>query len=582
MRRWLQLGAASAGMGAALLGLSALSPDLGVATAETTGQSTVSSSASDSDESGTSNDTGSSEAAGDTDAADRDDEDDAAEDDPAEDDAEDPDEEDAQDEPRPAQRTARDRTGPVAPMETPDTTDDEPAAVTREDAAGRAAAEPVAAPPVSDPADADHPAAPAPSQPWALQASSTVGERQQQVAGQIAALMASSQSFIASLPVSTPVREALTGTVFTVQRAFLNQAPTIQSVVQFTGQSGEPVGGRLGAVDPEGDGMVYRVVQGPKAGTLQLNPDGSYTYTPGADFAGVETFVIAAYDRGLHVNLLDLFRNPGTSAAMLVNQGAIRFAFDYTTGAEHWTAERRAALESVATSVGTYFFVTAPVTLTYDVTGLDNPDTQILATAGSNLVGNADEFLRSVIQVKVVTGVDANGAAADGVINWNFAYPWALGAPVGPDSLDFRTVAVHELMHSFGFLSRIDSPGNNDHRYWSVFDAHVAAPDGTKVISSDFTWNSAYDGNINGHNGGLYFAGPNAVAAYGGLVPLFTSDPWSASSVVHLAESASAPGRAILMLPWLEYGPGVRVLSPVELGILKDLGYTVLLHPMPV
>lgn len=566
MRRWLRLGAASAGVAVALLGLSTLGADLGMASADTTGQSTVSASAADDEDSGPTNDTGESEAAEeDTDSDDEDDSGEAAED--AEDRTEADDERVARGERRSAHRAHRGRTETPAKVtrEEPET---EPAAVTPH---VEETADPLAAQPASDSRSA----------PWAVQATSASDERQQEVAGQIVGFMTSSQSFIASLPVSAPAKDALTGTLFTLQRAFLNQAPTVESVVQFSGTSGEPVRGQVGAVDPEGDWIVYRMVDGPRSGTVLLNPDGSYTYTPGADFDGVATFVVAAYDQGLHVNLLDLFRAPGTSATMLVNQGAVRFAFDYTSGAEHWTPERRAALEAVATTVGTYFFVTAPVTLTYAVTGLDNPDTQILATAGSNFVGNENEFLRSVVQVKVVEGVDANGAAADGVINWNFAYPWALGAPVGPNDLDFRTVAVHELMHSFGFLSRID-PDGNDHRFWSVFDGHVVAPDGTKVISSDFTWNTAYDGNLNGHNGGLYFAGPSAVAAFGGLVPLYTSDPWSASSVVHLDESVSTGGQVVLMLPWLQYGPGVRVLSAVELAILKDLGYTVLLEPMPV
>ena len=54
------------------------------------------------------------------------------------------------------------------------------------------------------------------------------------------------------------------------------------------------------------------------------------------------------------------------------------------------------------------------------------------------------------------------------------------------------------------------------------------------MINADYTWNPAYVANLTGAGGGLYFDGPNAVAAYGGLVPLFTPNPWeSGTSVVH-------------------------------------------------
>jgi len=51
-----------------------------------------------------------------------------------------------------------------------------------------------------------------------------------------------------------------------------------------------------GASDPDGDPLTAVLISPPANGTLNLNPDGSYTYTPRSDFIGVDVFQIAAFD----------------------------------------------------------------------------------------------------------------------------------------------------------------------------------------------------------------------------------------------------------------------------------------------
>ncbi len=48
--------------------------------------------------------------------------------------------------------------------------------------------------------------------------------------------------------------------------------------------------------DIEGDSLSVAVVGGPANGTLTLNPDGSFTYTPNLDFVGADRFTYAAAD----------------------------------------------------------------------------------------------------------------------------------------------------------------------------------------------------------------------------------------------------------------------------------------------
>ncbi|WP_085316048.1 Ig-like domain-containing protein [Derxia lacustris] len=50
--------------------------------------------------------------------------------------------------------------------------------------------------------------------------------------------------------------------------------------------------------DPDGAGLAASVVRGVYGGTLTLAADGSFTYTPRADFTGTDSFVYAATDAG--------------------------------------------------------------------------------------------------------------------------------------------------------------------------------------------------------------------------------------------------------------------------------------------
>lgn len=408
--------------------------------------------------------------------------------------------------------------------------------------------------------------------PWALQVEAHPDPRREFISRSITAWTSDSIGWIGSLPVPTELKWHMEGAVWAVRRTFLNLAPAV-APVQVTGQSTGPITGRVDAVDPEGDRIVYRVVKGPTLGTVELNGDGTFTYTPGADFNGVDSFVIVAQDQGLHVNLFDPFRG-GTQAGTLVNQGAIKFEFNYTTGAEYWTQERRDALHAAATAITAYLMVNAPVLLTYDVTGEDDSSSTTLAAASSELVSSAPGFFGTVVQNKLVHGIDSNGAEADGEIDWNFDSDWALGDVVGDDEYDFKAVAMHELMHSFGFTSRVRQV--NARQHWPVFSSFIVTASGQKPIGADFKWDTAYDDYLTGANGGFYFGGANAVAVYGGLVPLFTPNPYEpGSSMAHLDDKTFTGADEKMMNATTGTGLSVRVLSPVELAILKDIGYIV-------
>lgn len=379
-----------------------------------------------------------------------------------------------------------------------------------------------------------------------------------------------------------PIQAFVDGVGLLIRRSFFNQAPSVNPV-QLTGQLEGPITGTVGAVDPEGDLITYSITGSPLYGSVAIGTDGSYTYTPGTGFTGRDSFIVAATDTGFHINLLDWFRPASTEAFLGVSQNVtpslLTFTFNYINGrgGELWTQVARGALEWTAQDLVDYFVVTSPVNVTFDVTAERSPLSGTLASSGSDLIGSDPGFYDTVVQQKILTGVDANGAAADGTIDWNFGMPWAFGNTVVGGQYDFTSTAMHELLHAFGFLSNVDEPGWDASNFsWTTFDTYMVTEDGTPVIGNDYSWDPAYNTNLTGGNGGLYFGGPNAVAVYGGPVPLYTPNPWEpGSSVSHLDDSTFFGRNNQLMTAISGTGLGVRVVSPIELAILQDIGYTV-------
>jgi hypothetical protein len=381
-----------------------------------------------------------------------------------------------------------------------------------------------------------------------------------------------------------PIGSLFEGIALLIRRTFFNQAPTVDPV-QLTGQTTGLITGTLNAVDPEGDPLIFEVIDAPANGEVSIGPDGGFVYTPGQGFTGRDSFNVAVTDTGFHINLLDPLRPASTEAYTQVAQNAVAamltFSFAYGTGSQYWTAEARDALEASASRLAAYIVVTTPTMLAYTVTAERSPSSSTLASAGSDLSGTGSGFFPTVVQEKILTGIDPNGSTADGDIDWNFGNPWAYGTLVSNSQYDFTSTAMHELLHTFGFLSYTDEAGYNTGRSWTTFDQFIVTSDGTRVISDTYRFNTAYNSNLTGGNGGLYFAGPNAVAAYGSYVPLYTPRPWEAgSSTSHLDDDTFTGSNAQLMNAVTDTGLGVRVLSPIELGILADLGYTVTDSPI--
>lgn len=558
VRQWLKLGAASAGVGAALLGFSLLGPGTGTAAADSTTEASAS-------------------APSDTTQA-------TADNASAEQDDADADSDDAADSAGTAADTdeTADETADVEAAEDDDAAEEADRTQARKPSKVASVTTPAAAQPAPGAADEEEeeqqpPAPPVKAPDWLAPRRT----QDQTVAQIVDTWTTRNQAWINSLNVSAERKAELAASFTQFKSTFLNQAPTLNPV-QLTGLIDGDITGKIVATDADGDKIVYRLVTRPRQGTVVLNEDGTYTYTPGANFDGVDTFRVVALDAGSNLNLLDPLRGVGTSAVGLINQSAIRFEFNYT-GAD-WTPQRKKALEDVAASLQEYFRVDRPVTLTYDVDLEDPTDPERgLASASSDYISKLPGYWQTVIQHKLLTGRDANGDKADGEISWNFAdHKWALGAAVSDAEYDFTAVAIHELMHSFGFLSSLNAPGKNNNLDRSVFDRFVVTSKGANALVAG-RWPRSNDPKLLGGDGGLYFGGPNAVLAYDGfLVPLYTPWKWKGgSSVTHIDDLTFTDANLKVMTAETPTGPSPRVFSAMEIGILKDLGYNVVLPQQP-
>ena len=79
--------------------------------------------------------------------------------------------------------------------------------------------------------------------------------------------------------------------------------------------------------------------------------------------------------------------------------------------------------------------------------------------------------------------------------------------------------------------------------------------------------------------GDVFFTGAEAMAVFGGPVPVYSPDTWSGgSSLSHLGESSIDPNP--LMSPFVSLGEMNRTLTELELAVLKDMGYDVVPEPI--
>src|SRR5262245_2038633 len=94
-------------------------------------------------------------------------------------------------------------------------------------------------------------------------------------------------------------------------------------------------GGQVVASDLDGDTLTYSVVSGPTHGTLVLNADGAFTYTPVAEFNGTDSFTYKANDGTADSNVATVaITVTAVNDAPVAADGSVETAEDTQTGGQ--------------------------------------------------------------------------------------------------------------------------------------------------------------------------------------------------------------------------------------------------------
>ncbi|MFC5697361.1 retention module-containing protein, partial [Pseudomonas sp. GCM10022186] len=204
-----------------------------------------------------------------------------------------------------------------------------------------------------------------------------------------------------------------------------NSAPQGQDA-SITTNEDTPVHGQLGATDPDGDALAYSLGDGPRNGSLLIDPDGSYTYTPNKDFNGGDSFTAIVDDGkgGTATITITIGVNPVNDAPAAADDGPAAVTEDASTtgnvlandsdvdgdsltvtqfsiGGSNYQAGQVAVIDGVGSLVingdGSYTFTPAPnytgplPIATYTVSDGSLTDTAELSLADVSPVNDAPE-----------------------------------------------------------------------------------------------------------------------------------------------------------------------------------------------
>lgn len=258
----------------------------------------------------------------------------------------------------------------------------------------------------------------------------------------------------------------------------------------------------------------------------------------------------------------------------------------FTSNAGVHLADAQADFDYVGSYIGSIINSTngSPVTVNVDVSGLNNPTSSTLASAGSLFYTTPNSFQAGLTQMKI-QGVTPTWSVSEAVATLNFAYNWGYGGVVASNQLDFRYVLLHEMFHALGFNSLIGSNGQSyfGSNNFSYYDRFIYGWDGSqyvKFVNTDISGNPTGTmanaaGAVVDNAHPLLFNGPNVVAELGQPAQLYTPATFAeGSSISHY----NYPGQ-------LEYfaipgtGPLNFGFSSLDLAFLKDFGYVVVPEP---
>ncbi|WP_280811688.1 tandem-95 repeat protein, partial [Variovorax boronicumulans] len=124
----------------------------------------------------------------------------------------------------------------------------------------------------------------------------------------------------------------------------VNDVPTVPNYTETTDED-TPVSGQVVGTDADGDALTYVKGSDPAHGTVTVNADGTYTYTPGANFNGTDSFTVTVSDGhgGTTTSTVTVTIDPVNDAPVFVEGGGGGTPVDTATGYVFGYDENRTA-----------------------------------------------------------------------------------------------------------------------------------------------------------------------------------------------------------------------------------------------
>ncbi|MBL4715234.1 MAG: hypothetical protein COC01_06955 [Bacteroidetes bacterium] len=229
---------------------------------------------------------------------------------------------------------------------------------------------------------------------------------------------------------------------------------------------------------------------------------------------------------------------------------------------------RRQILESALTDILTMITNTGFVDI--QVNASENEGKGALASAGPYPTPASTGYSIGSVAKHVILGKDPYPTFPDAEITFDFGYNWNNSTDYPDfDEYDMYSVALHELVHCFGFTSYLAPDGTSvvgEDGYYTLFDQFLINSDYTNLLEGDPPGLSTETGDLTSNALRFQFS-------TGSIAPVYSPSPYTyGSSCSHLDHGRSS-GVTYVMHPSISTGTTGRILHADEINVLSSLGY---------
>ena len=246
------------------------------------------------------------------------------------------------------------------------------------------------------------------------------------------------------------------------------------------------------------------------------------------------------------------------------------------------TAEQQTSTTDALNRLKSYF-TPSTINLRVEVTIGNLGNTGTLGSSSAGFSQRSDNLFYAAPLFNFLQGNDLAGATTsitismnnNSTVNWGYG----TGAP-GSGNYSWQTVVTHEILHSMGFYDGVaDNTGALANAGYTIFDSLTVRNLAMPVNFTSYTTNADRLAAILSND--LFWNGAFGKAANGGApVKLYAPATFeSGSTYSHIDPSQTGIGGTLF--PALDANVFFEGPTAVELGIMRDLGWSVSAVPEP-